>query len=69
VLHFTFGIPRGNDGAAGENGATGDVSQAELEGAIAGANSNNGVATLDDPDPDNETLRLKLNELILNGRR
>jgi hypothetical protein len=65
TLHFSFGIPRGHDGAAGENGATGpqgetgvqgepgptgEVSQVALENAIAGTSSNsNSVATLDDP--------------------
>jgi hypothetical protein len=63
-VHFTFDIPRGDPGEPGE------VTLAQLEGAIAGTSSStNSVETLDDPDPDNETLRLKLNELILAARR
>jgi collagen type I alpha len=65
-VRFTFGIPRGNDGAPGE------VSQAQLDSAISGTSSNtNSVSTLDSPfaDPDMEALRQKLNEVILNGRR
>jgi hypothetical protein len=65
-VRFTFGIPRGSDGAAGE------VSQAQLDTAIAGTSSNtNNVNTLDTPfaDPDMEAMRQKMNEMILNGRR
>jgi collagen type I alpha len=65
-VRFTFGIPRGNDGAPGE------VSQAQLDSAISGTSSNtNSVSTLDSPfaDPDMEAMRQKLNEVILNGRR
>ena len=65
-VRFTFGIPRGSDGAAGE------VSQAQLDNAIAGTSSNtNNVNTLDTPfaDPDMEAMRQKMNEMILNGRR
>jgi len=47
-----------------------------MDGAIATgiagtSNNTNGVATLDTPlpDPDSETLRLKINELILALRR
>jgi hypothetical protein len=62
-VRFTFDIPRGDPGAPGE------ATLSQLEGAIAGTSRNtNAVATLDDPDPDNETLRLKLNELILAAR-
>ena len=70
-VRFTFDIPRGNDGAPGE------VSQAQLDSAISGTSANtNGVSTLDtafanDPPTlaDLELLRAKVNELILNGRR
>jgi hypothetical protein len=66
-VHFTFDIPQG---APGEPGPPGEVTTAQLDGAIAGTSANtNGVATLDDPDPDPETLRQKLNELILAARR
>jgi hypothetical protein len=105
-VHFTFGIPTGNDGpqgttgSPGSNGGTGpegppgpqgapgndgapgpqgppgDVNTAQLDTAIAGAvagtsNNSNAVLTLDVAfaDPDSETLRLKLNELILALRR
>lgn len=67
--------PPGPQGAAGPQGATGEpgpVSQAQLETAIAGSSANtNAVATLETPfaDPDLETLRLKLNELLLAARR
>ena len=61
--------PQGNDGS---QGPPGEVTNAQLNSAIPGTSSNtNGVATLDTPfgDPDAESLRQKLNELILNGRR
>jgi hypothetical protein len=48
------------------------VSAAQLDAAITGTSGNsNGVATLDTPvaDPDTETNRLKINELILALRR
>lgn len=72
-VRFTFGIPAGVDGAAG---APGEVSQAQLDAAIAGTSANtNGITTLDsvpgDPPTfaDYEALRAKVNELILNGKR
>ena len=77
-VHFTFGIPRGNDGnngadgASGSDGAPGEVSQQQLDDAINGTSANtNSLSTLDNSygDPDVEELRQKLNELILNGRR
>lgn len=77
-VHFTFGIPRGNDGnngadgANGSDGAPGEVSQQQLDDAINGTSANtNSLSTLDNSygDPDVEELRQKLNELILNGRR
>lgn len=75
-VRFTFGIPQGYDGATGPTGQPGEVSQTDLNNGLlntlnqTSANTNN-VETLDSPfaDPDMETLRLKLNEMILNGRR
>jgi hypothetical protein len=71
-VRFTFGIPRGNDGSNGNDGAPGEVSQAQLDSAINGTSNNtNSVSTLDSgfADADMEALRQKLNEIILNGRR
>jgi hypothetical protein len=68
-VRFTFGIPRGSDGA---QGPPGDISQAQLDNAISGTSANtNGVSTLDTAfaDPELEAIRQKLNEMILNGRR
>ncbi len=65
VLHFTFSLPAGHDGAAGE------VTFADMETALSAAISttsanSNAVAMLDTPyaDPDTEELRGKVNELI-----
>ena len=73
ILHFSFGIPRGIDGV---NGAPGEVTNAalaaEIAGVVAGSSANsNGVGTLDTPfaDPDAESLRGKLNELLVALRR
>ena len=79
-VHFTIGIPRGNDGTAGINGtdgAPGEVTNAQLATAISGTSNNtNAVATMDTPfanDPptlaDMELMRAKFNELVLAGRR
>lgn len=77
-VHFTFGIPRGNDGnngadgANGSDGAPGEVSQQQLDDAINGTSANtNGVNTLDNSyaDTDAEELRQKVNELINALRR
>ena len=77
-VHFTFGIPQG---AAGEPGPPGEVTNSQLETAISLAvagtsNNTNAVATLDTPftnDPaslaDMETMRQKMNEFILAARR
>ncbi|MEQ1751638.1 MAG: hypothetical protein ABL974_19615 [Prosthecobacter sp.] len=58
-VHFSYGIPRGNDGSPGQNGSNGgdgpqgppgEVTNAALTGAIIGTSSNsNAVATLDTP--------------------
>ena len=71
-VRFTFGIPRGNDGSNGNDGAPGEVSTAQLSSPINGTSYNtNSVSTLDSgfADADMEALRQKLNEMILNGRR
>ena len=68
-VRFSFGLPRGSDGAAGPPG---DVSLAQLSSAIDTTSSNsNAVAELSSSfsDPDAEALRTKLNELILALRR
>ena len=73
-VRFTFGIPRGNDGA---QGAPGEVTNAQLTTAISGTSSNsNAVTTMDMPftnDPpslaDLELMRAKYNELVLALRR
>src|SRR5947209_3789167 len=69
TLRFTFDLPRGNDGG---QGPPGEVTNQQLSDAVADTSNNtNSVATLDSPfaDPDSETLRQKVNEMILNGRR
>jgi hypothetical protein len=75
-VRFTFGIPRGNDGMNGNDGAPGEVSEAMLSSSISNAisgtsNNTNSVGTLDSgfADADMEAMRQKLNEMILNGRR
>ena len=68
-VHFTFGIPQGADG---QQGPPGEVTNAALAAAISGtSNNSNAVATLDTPfsDPDAESLRLRFNELVLALRR
>ncbi len=69
-VRFTFGLPRGSDGAPGE------VTQAQLDTAIAGTSANtNAISTLgitvSDPPTQSEMQAIanKLDELILNGRR
>lgn len=78
-VHFTFGIPEGQQGATGATGATGqpgEVTASDLTNAItamtndSSANSN----TVDEistamADPDDEILRVKINELIAALRR
>lgn len=77
-VKLAFGIPRGfpgNDGgpgATGPQGAPGEVSLSDFTAAIANTSSNsNSVAGLAGPyaDPDAETLRQKLNELIVALRK
>jgi hypothetical protein len=71
-VRFTFGIPRGNDGSNGSDGAPGEVSLQQLDDAISGTSANtNTVSTLDNSyaDPEMEELRQKLNELIVALRR
>ena len=61
-VRFQFGIPRGNDGSNGSDGAPGEVSQAQLDTAIRSTSANtNAVSTLDTAfaDPDLEAMRLK----------
>ena len=74
-VHFTFGIPRGNDGNQGPQGNTGndgapgpqgpqgpmgDVSTAALAAAIAGTSNNtNAIATLDTPFADPDSEALR----------
>ena len=84
IVHLTFGLPSGNEGPPGMNGSSGqdgpqgiqglpgEVTNAALAAAIQSTSNNtNAVSTMDTPfaDPDMEALRLKLNEMILNGRR
>ncbi|MCX7007373.1 MAG: hypothetical protein NTY53_09020, partial [Kiritimatiellaeota bacterium] len=68
--------PQGNQGNDGPQGPQGEVSYNDMNNAISMAiggtsNNSNSVATLDTPmnDPDMETLRQKLNELISALRR
>jgi hypothetical protein len=69
-VHFTFGIPRGDPGATGPQGPTGEVSAADLATGIAGTSSNsNGVAMLDPSAADLPATIAKLNELIIALRR
>jgi hypothetical protein len=75
-VRFTFGIPQGIEGATGPAGQNGEVTQVDLDNALqntlaqTSANTNV-VSTLDTvfADADMDTLRQKLNELIMNGRR
>jgi len=67
-----FEIASGPAGPQGEPGPPGEVTNQQLNDAIASTSANtNAVATLDTPydDPEKETLRQKLNELINAQRR
>jgi hypothetical protein len=78
-VRLAFGIPRGQDGSlgiTGTQGAPGEVTLAQLAGAIAGtANNTNPIATLEIPISDPPTqgelqqVLAKLNELIVGLRR
>jgi len=77
-VHFTFGIPRGNEGGQGiqgeqgDQGQPGEVTNSALANAISGTSNNtNAVSTLDTPfaDPDAEALRQAYNTLVLAARR
>jgi hypothetical protein len=75
-VRFTFDIPRGFDGQAGNDGAPGEVSLAELNNVISSSSANsNNVSTLAlgaSPDYDQsqlQTLANKIDELINALRR
>lgn len=84
-LRFTFALPEGatgplgqtgNDGQQGPQGPPGEVSQTDLNNATLNmlnqsSNVTNNVSELPNgfSDPDAESLRLKVNELILALRR
>ena len=75
-VHFTFDIPQGQEGQPGATGQPGEVSQTDLDNGLLNtlsqcSNNSNGVNTLDTAmaDPDTETLRQKLDELINALRR
>lgn len=75
-VHFSFGIPQGNDGATGAAGPPGEVSLVDLDNGLAStlaqtSANTNAVSTLDSSysDPETEELRNKVNELINAMRR
>lgn len=75
-VHFTFAIPRGNDGIQGPQGIPGEVTQTDLNNAQQNtlsqcSNNSNNVTTLDSPmaDPDMESLRNAYNNLVNALRR
>ena len=75
-VHFTFAIPQGNEGPTGATGQPGEVSMTDLNNGLQNnlsqcSNNSNNVGTLDTPmaDPDVETLRQKVDELIQALRR
>jgi hypothetical protein len=75
-VHFTFDIPQGNEGPTGATGEPGEVTLTDLDNGLQNnlsqcSNNSNGVNTLDTPmaDPDVETLRQKMDELINALRR
>ena len=79
TVHFTFSIPRGQDGSNGmdgQQGPPGEVTAAQLASAMSGtSNNSNGVGilglTVSDPPAQGEmqTLTNKMDELILALRR
>ncbi|MBK8091217.1 MAG: hypothetical protein IPK32_04295 [Verrucomicrobiaceae bacterium] len=75
-VHFTFAIPRGNDGIQGPQGIPGEVTQTDLNNAQQNtlsqcSNNSNNVTTLDSPmaEPDMESLRNAYNNLVNALRR
>ena len=75
-VHFTFDIPQGSDGQQGAQGIPGEVSQTDLNNGLQNtldqcSNNSNAVAELSGSygDPDSESLRQKVNELITALRR
>jgi hypothetical protein len=79
-VRFTFGIPRGSDGATGATGQNGEVTQVDLSNAITDAlsqtsHNTNHVSTLglavSDPPTQTEMQQIadKLDELITAMRR
>jgi hypothetical protein len=80
-VRFTFGIPRGSDGATGATGQNGEVTQVDLNNALQNtlsqtSSNSNSVNTLDTPfsnDPpttaDMEMIRQAYNDLVLALRR
>ncbi|MEQ1750714.1 MAG: hypothetical protein ABL974_14900 [Prosthecobacter sp.] len=75
-VHFSYGIPRGNDGGDGPQGPPGEVTNVALAGAINGtSNNSNAVATLglvvSDPPTQTEmqSLANKVDELLVALRR
>ena len=80
TLHFTFGIPQGNEGQQGPQGLPGEVSQADLSNAMLNtlsecSNNSNGVGSIAmnlDPDYNQNQIQMivdKLEELINALRR
>ncbi|MFN0075461.1 MAG: hypothetical protein ACKVY0_03190 [Prosthecobacter sp.] len=76
AVRLSFGIPRGQEGQAGQQGAPGEVTNAQLTTAINGTSSNsNAVAalgmTVSDPPTQSEMQQIadKMDELILALRR
>lgn len=80
-VRFTFGIPRGSDGATGATGQNGEVTQVDVNHALQNtlnqtSNNSNSVSPLDNPftnDPpttaDLEMMRQAYNDLVLALRR
>ncbi|MBK8039833.1 MAG: hypothetical protein IPK22_22280 [Verrucomicrobiaceae bacterium] len=80
MMHFTFGIPQGHTGAEGPQGLPGEVTQTDLNNAVAtmlgeSSNNSNGVGSIAmnvDPDYNQTQIQMivdKLEELINALRR
>ncbi len=79
TLHFTFGIPQGNDGQQGPQGLPGEVSQADLSNAMLNtlsecSNNSNGVGSIAmnaDVNYDHNQLQAVINKLdeLINALR